>query len=67
MQENETIIKTAIKLAATWQKRANELITPQEKKRYKKLSRLLIKIFPYTARRRRIILRGQTAAGRPNS
>ena len=41
MYENKTIIKAAINLAATWQNRANELITPQEKNRYKKLSQLL--------------------------
>jgi RHH-type proline utilization regulon transcriptional repressor/proline dehydrogenase/delta 1-pyrroline-5-carboxylate dehydrogenase len=39
--DNEDIIKTAIALAETWQKRANALLQPQEKKRYKKLARLL--------------------------
>ena len=41
MPDNEDIIKTAIALAETWQKRANALLQPQEKKRYKKLARLL--------------------------
>ena len=36
-----SIVKEAIALAETWQNRANELIHPQEKKRYKQVARLL--------------------------
>ena len=41
MPENDDIAKAAITLAETWQKRANALLQPQERKRYNKLARLL--------------------------
>ena len=41
MNATDTIIKEAIDLAEAWQNRANDLIHPQEKKRYKQLARLL--------------------------
>ena len=41
MHKNEDIVKSAITLAETWQKRANELLQLREKKRYNQLARLL--------------------------
>ncbi len=41
MNDTDTIIKEAIDLAEAWQNRANDLMHPQEKKRYKQLARLL--------------------------
>ena len=41
MPENEDITKAAIALAESWQKRANVLLQPREKKRYSQLARLL--------------------------
>ena len=41
MDDREDIVKAAIALAETWQNRANALMVPQEKKRYKQLARLL--------------------------
>jgi RHH-type proline utilization regulon transcriptional repressor/proline dehydrogenase/delta 1-pyrroline-5-carboxylate dehydrogenase len=41
MPDNENIIEAAIALAETWQKRANALMLPLEKKRYNQLTRLL--------------------------
>ena len=38
---SDDIITEAIALAETWQNRANALMVPQEKKRYKQLARLL--------------------------
>ena len=37
-----SIVKEAIALAETWQIRANDLMYPQEKKRYQQLARLLV-------------------------
>ena len=41
MNSTDDIIKEAIALAKTWQDRANDLMVPLEKKRYKQLARLL--------------------------
>ena len=41
MDVRQDITTAAIALAETWQKRANELCQPQEKKRYRQLARLL--------------------------
>ncbi len=41
MNAIDDITTEAIAIAETWQKRANDLMVPQEKKRYKKLARLL--------------------------
>lgn len=41
MNDTDTTIKAAIALAVTWQNRANELMKPREKKRYRQLARLL--------------------------
>jgi RHH-type proline utilization regulon transcriptional repressor/proline dehydrogenase/delta 1-pyrroline-5-carboxylate dehydrogenase len=41
MNDTDDIITEAIALAETWQNRANDLMVPQENKRYKQLTRLL--------------------------
>ncbi len=41
MNDSNDIIRAAIGLAETWQKRAKDLLQPQEKKRYRQLARLL--------------------------
>jgi RHH-type proline utilization regulon transcriptional repressor/proline dehydrogenase/delta 1-pyrroline-5-carboxylate dehydrogenase len=41
MGDSEDIIKETIALAETWQNRANDLMRPQEERRYKQLARLL--------------------------
>ncbi|MGD8301018.1 MAG: bifunctional proline dehydrogenase/L-glutamate gamma-semialdehyde dehydrogenase, partial [Desulfobacterales bacterium] len=41
MPDNKNIIEAAIALAENWQKRANALMRPQDKKRYNQLARLL--------------------------
>ena len=41
MNDTDPMINAAIALAETWQNRANDLIKPREKKRYRQLARLL--------------------------
>jgi RHH-type proline utilization regulon transcriptional repressor/proline dehydrogenase/delta 1-pyrroline-5-carboxylate dehydrogenase len=41
MPDNEDIVEAAVALAETWQKRANKLLQPREKRRFKQLARLL--------------------------
>ena len=40
MQDTDKLVAEAIRLATQWQNRANELQTPREKARHKKLARL---------------------------
>jgi len=42
MKDTDTIAEEAIRLATRWQNRANELQTPQEKRRHRKFGRLFI-------------------------